>query len=135
MTQASHFQQLIDAALDQPEPQRLLFVFAAAELPKDASPAQRERFLRGQGGALAPLMCVDKAPEDLRDFAVLTDESRLVGQTWSVVFAAALSGRNGRPPDTAEVDRALEIMVEAVRNGGFGRFAAYDAAGDPVIFQ
>lgn len=135
MTQASHFQQLIDAARDQAEPHRLLFVFAAAELPEDASPAQRERFLRGQGGALAPVMCVDKAPGDLSDFDALAAESRAEGAPWRVVFAAGLSGRNGRPPDQAEIDRALQIMVEAVRDGGFGRFAAYDAAGDPVMFE
>jgi len=37
----SHFELLLQAAPSQPEPQRLLFVFAAAELPADASPAPR----------------------------------------------------------------------------------------------
>lgn len=131
----SHFQQLVIAALDQPEPHRLLFVFAAAELPADATAAQRERFLRGQGGALTPLMCVDKAPEDLPEFAALAAESRRAGPPWSMVFAAGLSGRDGQPPEQPEIDRALQIMVEAVRNGGFRRFAAYDEAGAPVIFE
>lgn len=135
MTPDSHFRRLISEALDQPQPHRLLFVFAAAELPDDATPAQRERFLRGEGGALSPLMCVDKAPDDLSDFADLVEESRRAGPPWSVVFAAGLSGRDGRPPGQAEIDQALTIMVEAVRDGGFGRFAAYDVRGAPVIFD
>lgn len=135
MTQDPHFQQLVSAALGQPEPHRLLFVFAAAELPADATPAQRERFERGEGGALSPLMCVDKAPEDLPDFAALAEESRRAGPPWNVVFAAGLSGRNGQPPARLEIDQALQIMVESVRDGGFGRFAAYDEAGAPVIFE
>ncbi|WP_298746373.1 ribonucleotide reductase subunit alpha [uncultured Brevundimonas sp.] len=130
----SHFRQLVAAALDQPEPHRLLFVFAGAELPDDATPAQRQRFLRGEGGALAPLMCVDKAPGDLPDFKTLADESRHAGPPWSLVFAAGLSGRNGQPPAQAEIDRALQQMVEAVRDGGFGAFPAYDGTGEPVVF-
>lgn len=47
----SSFDDLLHAARAQPEPQRLLFVFAAAELPDDATPAQRARFAAGQGGA------------------------------------------------------------------------------------
>jgi hypothetical protein len=69
MNPISHFQQLLQEAAAQTEPQRLLFVFAAAELPKGATLAQRERYLAGEGGALAPLMCVDKAPVELEDFA------------------------------------------------------------------
>ncbi|MCV0416547.1 MAG: ribonucleotide reductase subunit alpha [Brevundimonas sp.] len=135
MTTDSHFRQLVAAAQDQPDPHRLLFVFAAAELPQDSTPTQRARFLAGQGGALVPLMCVDKAPEDLRDFDALTEESHRAGPPWTMVFAAGLAGRNGHPPDKREIDGALQVMVEAVRDGGFGRFAAYDRDGDPIIFE
>ncbi|MGE4477305.1 MAG: ribonucleotide reductase subunit alpha, partial [Stutzerimonas sp.] len=37
------FDHLLHAARQQTEPQRLLFVFAVAELPDDASAAERER--------------------------------------------------------------------------------------------
>ena len=45
----------------------LLFVFAGAELPDDATPEQRQRFAEGAGGALVPLMCVDKVAGRGRD--------------------------------------------------------------------
>jgi len=135
MTDPSHFQQLLEAARQQPDPQRLLFVFAAAELPDDATAAQRQRFTAGQGGTLAPLMCVDKAPTDLPDFAALHRESQDAGPPWQVVFAAGLGGHNGQPPTAAQIDVALEAMVEAVRTGSFGRFAAYDKNGNQLEFQ
>ena len=131
----SHFQQLLAAARSQDAPTRLLFVFADAELPPDATEAQRERFLDGQGGALSPVMCVDKGPDELADFAALAAESRRAGPSWRLVFAAGLAGREGRPPAKAEIDQALQMMVEAVRDGGFGRFAAYDREGRPVSFD
>ena len=134
MTRDSHFQQLLAAALDQPQPHRLLFVFATAELPTDATPTQRERFLAGQGGALVPMMCVDKAPDDLSDFSDLSDEARKSGPPWTIMFAAALAGANGGAPDPTQVEEALQRMVEAVRTGDFGRFSAYDRDGAPVIF-
>lgn len=135
MTEASHFDQLLEAATSQPEPQRLLFVFATAELPDNPTEAQRQRFLAGQGGALSPLMCVDKAPEELTSFAALKEESRQAGPEWGVVFVAALSGRNGRPPPKADIDGALQAMVDAVRVGGAGRFAAYGPDGEPLQFM
>lgn len=135
MSPDSHFRQLVAAALAQPEPQRLLFVFAAAELPDDATPDQRARFLAGEGGVLVPLMCVDKVPGDVADFAALAAESRRAGPPWTMVFAACLAGRNGQPPARRDIDAALQIMVEGVRDGGFGRFAAFDQDGDPVFFE
>jgi len=132
MTQSSHFQQLLRAAADQPEPQRLLFVFAGAELPDHPTPEQRERFLAGAGGALTPLMCVDKAPDEVADFDALVAESRRAGPPWQLVFAAGLSGFDGRPPTQSQIDPALEKMVNAVRLGAVGQFVAYSPAGDPI---
>jgi len=50
----SSFDDLLRAAREEAEPQRLLFVFANAMLPDDSTPEQRLRFETGQGGALAP---------------------------------------------------------------------------------
>lgn len=134
MTDTSHFRQLLAAAAAQPEPQRLLFVFAFAELPDHPTPEQVERFRSGRGGALAPLMCVDKAPRDIPDFQALDSESGRAGPPWSVVFAASLAGQAGSPPDKARINLALETMVEAVRDGRIAGFAAYGPQGEFLEF-
>lgn len=134
MNARQHFRRLLAAAAAEPEPQRLLFVFAGAELPDNATPEQEARFRSGRGGALAPLMCVDKAPRDIPGFQALVSESERAGPPWSVVFAASLSGQAGRPPDQARIDLALETMVEAVRDGRIAGFAAYDSRGEFLEF-
>jgi len=67
----STFDDLLRAAREQPEPQRLLFVFAGAVLPDDSTPDERAGFEAGEGGALAPLMAVDKTPEEIDTFEAL----------------------------------------------------------------
>jgi hypothetical protein len=128
----SSFDDLLRAAREQPEPQRLLFVFAGADLPDDSTPGERARFEAGQGGALVPLMCVDKAPEDLEIFDALVEESRQFGQDWAIVFVASLPGRDGRAPTSQEADQPLQRMVESIKAGEFGPFLPFDRNGVPV---
>jgi hypothetical protein len=130
----SNFDDLVRAAREQSEPQRLLFVFAGAELPDDSTPAQRARFQAGQGGALTPLMSVDKAPEELGTFAALVEESRQFGRDWAIVFVASLPGRAGSPPTSKEADQPLQRMIEAIKAGSFGTFIPFDRLGQPVLF-
>lgn len=131
----SHFDQLLQAAAAQAEPQRLLFVFATSELPPDASPAQRSAHAAGQGGMLAPLACVDKRPGELSTFAALVEESRAVCPPWQLAFVAALGGRAGAEPTETQVNAALQSMVEGVRDGRLGGYLALDASGEPVSFS
>ncbi len=131
----SHFQLLLQAARSQPEPQRLLFVFAAAALPADATPSQQAEFEAGEGGELEPVICVDKRPDDVKSFTALAAEAAENGAAWQVVFVAGLSGRGQTAPTEAETEYALNAMVEAVRQGSFGRYAAYDALGEPLGFS
>lgn len=133
MPSASHFDQLLKAAAAQPDPQRLLFVFAQAELPEGASDEQKKNFAAGQGGTLTPLACVDKAPADLSTFDALVEESRQACPPWQVLFVAALAGQEGRPPSSALVDSALHAMVEAVKAGRLGNFMALSPSGDPLV--
>lgn len=129
------FEDLLRAARAQPEPQRLLFVFAAAELPADSTPEERARHAAGEGGALVPLMSVDKDPEELAAFADLVQESRRFAADWSMVFVAGLSGREGRKPTAEEADRSLQRMIELVKAGSFGSFIPFDRQGRPVLFS
>ncbi|HSW05006.1 MAG TPA: ribonucleotide reductase subunit alpha, partial [Aquabacterium sp.] len=100
----------------------------------DATPAQRESFEAGRGGALEPLACVDKRVEDLGSFEDLVLESRQASPPWQVVFIAGLPGVDGQPPTPEMIDSALDAMVESVRTGSFGGFLALDPAGAPLSF-
>ena len=120
------------AARQQPEPQRLLFVFAQAVLPDDSTPEQRAGFEAGHGGALTPLMSVDKTPEELGTFAALVEESRQYGPDWVIVFVASLSGRDGRAPTSKEADQPLQRMIESIKAGSIGSFIPFDRRGEPV---
>ena len=131
----SSFDDLLRAAREQSEPQRLLFVFANAVLPDDSTPEQRVRFEAGQGGALTPLMSVDKAPEELGTFAALVEESRQFGHDWAIVFVASLSGRDGRAPTSKEADQSLQRMIESIKTGLFGSFVPFDRRGEPVLLS
>jgi hypothetical protein len=118
----NHFDDLLATARNEPEPQRLLLVFAAAELPRDASAAEREAFERGEGGALAPVLCVDKRPEEIASFEALRQESAATGIDWQIAFVAALSGRGGHPPNSDEAVQPLRLMVEQIKGGRIARF-------------
>ena len=136
--QLADFTDFLAAARAQPEPQRLLFVFAVAELPQAHTPGQARRFREGRGGALAPVMCVDKAVDELDGFAALADESRATGQPWDMVFVAALAAElnaaQGAAPQPASIERGLRMMVDAVQRGAVERFLAFDPRGDAVRF-
>src|SRR5690606_23265631 len=123
------FADLLAAASQQDEPQRLLLVFAAAELPRDATAAERAAFERGEGGALAPVLCVDKMPDEIADFTALCEESRNTGIDWQILFVGALPGRGGHPPNSDEAVQPLQMMVEQIKGGSIAQFLAVDRDG------
>lgn len=128
----SHFNDLLAAARQQADAQRLLLVFAAASLPPQATAEQRAAFEAGEAGELAPVMCVDKDPADIQDFAALRAESLTLGADWALVFAAALSGRARQAPAPTQVEAALTRMVEAVKSGQLGGMVVFDRQGGAV---
>ena len=130
----AEFADLLAAAQAQPEPQRLLLVFVAAELPEDATEQERQRNAENQGGALRPVPCVDKLPEELPDFAALVAEASRTGVAWDLVLAASLSGRAGRPPSSDKAEQPLKMMVGAIEAGSIGNFLAFDRDGQAVSF-
>lgn len=126
------FDGLIAAMREEPEPQRLLMVFTVAELPDDASAEERARFEAGQGGALVPYVCVDKTLDELSSFAALLEESAAFDTPWAIVFVAALAGRDGRAPASADADAPLESMITAIRTGRLDKLIAFDRTGEAV---
>jgi len=126
------FDDLLSAAREQSQPQRLLFVFAGIELPDDASPAERDGFARGEGGALVPRMCVDKSPDEIVSFDQFKLEASQMGPAWGMVFAAALAGRSGRAPTSEDAEQPLQEMVEAIRQGHLQAFIPFTPAGEAV---
>lgn len=130
------YESLLAAARQQTEPQQLLFVFLQASLPEDSIDEEKDRFNAGQGGALEPVMCVDKALDELGSFSDLVEESVKMGQDWHIVLVAGLSGENGVAPDPAKVESSLKMMVDSVQNGGdLSRFMSFDRDGEPVQFN
>lgn len=127
-----NFDDLLQAARKQAQPQRLLLVFAGASLPADATADQRAAFEAGESGELAPLMCVDKDPQALPSFQALADEAATLGPAWALVFAGALSGAAGQPPGSGQVDAALQRLVEAVKTGALAGLIPFDRQGQAV---
>lgn len=130
-----HFDDLLKAARQQPDAQRLLLVFAAATLPEDSTPEQRARFEAGEGGELSPIMCVDKTPQELGSFASLVEESRQFAQPWALVFVAGMSGQGARAPTSEEAQKPLEGMVQAIKDGRIEHFIPFDLQGQAVSLQ
>jgi hypothetical protein len=128
----SSFDDLLNQSRAQATPQRLLMVFAHADLPDDATPAQRERFRNGQGGALVPVMCVDKTPQELRDFAQLAQDSKQFGKDWSMVFVSAMSDVIGLPPGSDAAEKPLQRMVESIQAGALANMIPFDRQGQAV---
>lgn len=130
----SSYSDLLKAARAQPEPQRLLFVFTRAELPEAPTASQQLNFEANQGGELVPVMCVDKLPEEVAQFAALVEESRQTGQDWDIVFIASLPGRAGTVPSSDEAEQPLYMMVDAIKQGRISSFLAFDREGEVVSF-
>ncbi|WP_205342719.1 ribonucleotide reductase subunit alpha [Denitrificimonas caeni] len=126
----ANYDDLLQAAKTQAEPQLLLFVFTKAELPEDASELEKENFAQGLGGTLTPVVCVDKSPDELSSFSALLEESKKTEKDWDVVFVSSLSGHGGIAPNSDQAEQPLQMMVQAIQAGGIGSFLAFSNTGD-----
>lgn len=131
----SNFDDLLQAARQQAQPQRLLMVFTCAELPDDCTPQQRQEFEAGGGGALVPAMCADKAPDEIQSFAALKLESGQFQSQWHVVFVAALSGANDTAPSSSDIEQTLDRMVESIKMGALDNMVAFDTSGSAIMLE
>lgn len=131
----TNYADLLNAARQQPEPQRLLFVFTLPEMPEGYTEAQVQSFHAGTGGVLTPQMCTDKALDELGDFSDLVEESRHTGQDWKIVFVACLAGRGGVMPSSEDAQEPLKTMIHSIQNGAISNYLAYDRDGELVLFS
>ena len=130
----STFDDLLAAARTQPTAQRLLMVFATADLPDDATAQQRAGFEAGDGGALVPAMCVDKTAHELDSFAAMALEATQFGVPWRMVFASTMSGLGQQPPSSDAAKPILDHMMESIKLGTFSNMIAFDTDGNAVSF-
>jgi len=128
------YKDLISTAKSQEDLQKLLFVFTQVDLPEEADSQQKERFLAGVGGALLPVMYVDKFPNEVENFSVLVEQSTEMKANWKIVFVGALSGEGGIPPSTGKIEKSFLKMIEDIKRGRFGIYIAFDRNGDIVNF-
>ncbi len=128
----SSYEDLLNAANKQAEPQRLLFVFTSAELPGDHTKDQEEQFKARKGGTLTPVMCVDKLASELGEFASLVEESHQTEVSWDIVFVACMSGKSGIAPSSDETEQPLKIMIQSIQDGNIGGFLAFNRDGELV---
>ena len=126
----SSYDGLIAAAKQQLEPQRLLFVFTRVELPEEHSDIEAEKFHAGQGGNLVPVVCVDKALNELGSFSELVEESKQTCPDWKIVFVACLDGKNGMMPTSSDADIPLQTMQTNILTGMVAGYLAYDREGN-----
>lgn len=130
----SNFEELLQAARTQEEPQRLLLVFAKRTLGEHVTAQQRDAFARGSGGHLEPCLVVDKAPEEIPNFEALRTESQRTGIDWDIMFVSTMSGRGGIPPTSDEADQPLRFMLKAITEGQIGELAIFDHDGEALRF-
>ncbi len=128
----SHFNDLLEAARQQPDAQRLLLVFTGAGLPDDVTPEQKAAFDAGHGGELTPLMCGDKTPAAIGSFDKLVSEAAQFGHDWVVVFVAGMSGIGPRAPSTEDAQSHLQGMVDAIKVGQIDNFIPFNLDGDAI---
>lgn len=129
------YADLLNIARSEKNPQRLLFVFTRAEIEHDANEIQKNAFDKGMGGLLKPIMCVDKPVNELTSFEDLVAESDKTEQTWSVMFAACLSGYNGAMPSSEDANKPLDSMIAAINNGMVSQYLAFNRNGELLSLE
>ena len=128
----SSYEDLLNAANMQAKPQRMLFVFTHAELPGEATQAQQDEFKSRKGGALKPVLCVDKLASERVSFSSLEEESRHTGKDWDIVFVACMDGKSEDATESEEAEEPLKEMVKSIQVGSIGNYLAFNRDGEMV---
>jgi hypothetical protein len=124
----SNFQELLNEANKQDDPQRLLFLFTKADAKKKKS--------KHKTGTITPVMCVDKLPEEIADFASFAKEADSITTEWDMVMIAGLNGKDGVAPTTEEAEPYLNMMANNVSDGqDLSNYVIFDREENPIVMQ
>ncbi len=130
------YDSLLSVAAMQVQPQHFLFVFLKKSLPEDHKGDEEFRYTVGLGGALTPVMTLNKPLNELTNFTDLVTESKQQNREWDLVSVAVLSGQGSVMPTDKEALAQLEIMMKTVESGGdLSKYMTFDKSGVPVIFS
>ncbi|MFY8350918.1 ribonucleotide reductase subunit alpha [Pseudoalteromonas sp. SSM20] len=122
----SKLSDLVEMANEQPDPQRLLFLFAEVSSESKKNKSQ-------QKGTITPVMCVDKLPSDINAFDDLVKEADEIAKNWDFMFIASLSGDKGEPPTSEDAEPYLTKMTNDVMSGqNIARYVVFDRKHNPV---
>ena len=117
----SNFLELLKAAEDQKEPQRMLFLFAKADETK------KKKNKSHQKGTLTPVMCVDKLPSEIADFDSFVTEADTISKEWDFMLTAGLNGIDGVAPTTEDAEPYLNQMTNQLASGAdISQFIIFD---------
>ncbi|WKD25511.1 ribonucleotide reductase subunit alpha [Pseudoalteromonas sp. KG3] len=123
----TQFKDLLSYAKEQPDPQRLLFLFAKTEL---SNPNKSKKNAKG---TITPTMCVDKLPNEIVSYESLIKEADNISKEWDFVFISSLSGVKGQPPSTEDADPYLNKMTNDVTSGqNIARYVVFDRQDNPI---
>ncbi|MBS3798044.1 MULTISPECIES: ribonucleotide reductase subunit alpha [unclassified Pseudoalteromonas] len=121
----SQFSDLLSYAKEQPDPQRLLFLFAKAE--------QSNKSKKNARGTLTPTMCVDKLPSEIEDFSSLCQEADGISAQWDFMLIASLSGVLGKAPSSEDAEPYLNKMTNDLVSGqNIANYVIFDRQQNPI---
>lgn len=124
----TNFQELLNEANKLEQPQRLLFLFAKADAKKKKT--------KHKTGTITPIMCVDKLPGELSDFASFAKEADNISNEWDMMMIAGLNGQNGTAPTTDEAEPYLNQMANNVSDGqDLSNYVIFDREENPIVMQ
>ena len=101
----SKFQELLAMARYQAEPVKLLMLFTKSSIETASKEVNK--------GYIQPVMCVDKLPEELSDFASLSKEADVINQDWDLIFITSISAN----VDSSIIDQSMKSIVTDVQTG------------------
>ena len=101
----SKFQELLAMARYQAEPVKLLMLFTKSSIETASKEVNK--------GYIQPVMCVDKLPEELSDFASLSKEADVINPDWDLIFITSISAN----VDSSIIDQSMKSIVTDVQTG------------------